>query len=89
MGLQVANTIHAAGESSDRVPSGTIAVALHAENAVHLEALSDELEELEIPHRLVYEGEGEYAGQPMALGVEPTLDRLKVRRVLSKLPLVK
>lgn len=88
-GLQVANAIHAAGESSDRVPSGTVAVALHARNASHLERISEELDDAGLEHELVVEADGPHAGEPMAIGVEPTADRESVRRVLSQLPLVR
>ncbi len=88
-GLQVAQTVHAAGESSDRVPRGTVAVALHVASAAALEDLSEELDEVGLPHTLVVEGDGEYAGQPMSIGLEPTRDRERARRVLSRLPLVK
>ncbi len=81
--------IHAAGESSDRVPIGSIAVGLHADDAAHLESLSEQLDELDIRHSLVVEGDGDHAGQLMAIGCEPTDDRAKLGRVLSSLPLVR
>lgn len=88
--MQVAQVVHAAGESVTIRPApGTIAVALHAEGAEHLLALHRELEELDIEHTLIYEADGPYAGQAMALGLEPSRDRLRARRVLSKLPLVR
>lgn len=67
---------------------GTIAVALRARDAGHLENLCEELTELDIAHHLVVEGDGHYEGQPMAIGCEPTSDRARIRRVLSSLPLV-
>lgn len=88
-GLKVANAVHAAGESSDRVPAGTIAVALQAQDADHLDALAEELDELDISHAVVVEGEGDFAGQPMAIGLEPLDDRARARRVLSSLPLIR
>lgn len=87
-GLQVANVLHAAGESSDRVQSGTVAVALRARDAGHIEDIAEQLAELDIAHHLVVEGEGHHEGQPMAIGCEPSTDRARLRRVLSNLPLV-
>ncbi len=88
-GLQVANAIHAAGESSDRVPPGTVAVALAARDAAHLESLAEELHELDLSHRMVVEAEGPHAGQAMAIGLEPLVDRARAGRVLSSLPLIR
>lgn len=85
-GLQVAQTIHAAGESAPRrLPAGTIAVALAARDAPHLLELGEALTRAAIPHVLVREDDGE----PMSIGVEPTHDRRAVRKVLSSVPLVR
>lgn len=85
-GSQVAQTIHAAGESAPtRCLPGTIAVALHARDERHLRQVADRLGAAGIPHHLVEECDGE----AMAIGVEPTTDRAAVRRVLSQLPLVR
>ncbi len=87
-GLQVANAVHAAGESvADRVPHGTIAVALRAAHEQQLREVAGRLEARGIPHRLVIEGDGPHAGQLMAIGVEPTTDRRAVGKVVSALPL--
>jgi len=87
--LQAANIVHASGESSPRVPSGCIAVALHADGAAHVACLAARLEEHDIHHVVVVEGEGRYRGQRMAIGIEPTEDRDLVRKVVGALPLVK
>ncbi len=85
-GSQVAQAIHAAGESvSGPVQSGTIAVALAARDRAHLEELAQRLVDASIPHKVILECDGE----PMAIGVEPTRDRQKVRKVLSSVPLVR
>lgn len=85
-GLQVAQTIHAAGESAlERLPTGTIAVALAARDAPHLLELSEALGRAAIKHVVVREEDGE----PMSIGVEPTHDRRAVRKVLSSIPLVR
>jgi len=85
----VAQTIHAAGESSDRVPAGTYAVALSVPNEPVLEDLHDRLERRGVPHVVIREGEGEFAGQAMAIGIEPTADRTEIRKEVSSLPLVR
>lgn len=88
--MQVANAVHAAGESAaQRVPHGTIAVALAARDEPHLRELADRLGARGIAHRPVVEGDGVHAGELMAIGIEPTHDRRAVGKVVSALPLVK
>lgn len=78
--------MHAAGESAiPRPEPGCIAVALHAESEDHLLDLSAKLDAAEVKHACVIVDDG----QLMAIGVHPTTDRDKVRKVLSSLPLVK
>ncbi len=88
-GVQAANLVHAAGESSDRIPPGTIAVALHARDELHLRVIQARLFEADIPHTSIVEEDGEYTGQLMAVGLEPTTNRERVRKILSSLPLVR
>ncbi len=88
-GLQVAQTIHAAGESSTGVPSGTIAVALSARNETHLQVLGARLADAGIPFVPIVEGDGPYEGQLMALGLLPSRNRSGIRRVTSSLPLIR
>ena len=85
----VAQTIHAAGESSSRVPAGTYAVALSVADESALEGLHERLAARGIPHTVIREGEGEFAGQAMAIGIEPTADRTAIRKEVSSLPLVR
>lgn len=84
-GQQVAQTIHAAGESSDRLLPGTIAVALHARDEEHLRAVGLWLDAAGMKCHRVEECDGSL----MAIGCEPTTDRAAIRKVLSKLPLVR
>lgn len=85
-GAQVAQTIHAAGESSPgNLKPGTIAVALHAKNEAHLRELSGALTKRSIAHHVVEECDGEW----MAIGILPTTDRKLVGKVTRSLPLVK
>lgn len=86
--MKVAQAVHAAGESVG-VPSGTIAIALEADSELELKELSNKLTELDVAHVQVVEGEGEYEGQTMAIGVKPTDDCLRIRRVTGSMPLVK
>ncbi len=86
IGNQVAQVAHAAGESASPKPApGTIAVALHARDEDHLLSISAALDRAGIPHVHVIEDDGRL----MAIGVNPTRDRVSVRKVLSSLPLVK
>jgi hypothetical protein len=85
-GSQVAQVIHAAGESTpSRCKPGTIAVALHARDQAHLAEVGDALDRAGIRNHRVLECDGEL----MSIGVEPTSDRKTVRKVLSQLPLVR
>lgn len=84
-GMQVAQVVHAAGESApSRVPSGTSAVALAVPNEAILRVLDGALTVAGIPHVLIVESDG----QAMAIGCEPTADRSHIRRITSSLPLV-
>ena len=85
-GSQVAQVIHAAGESATPLPTpGTIAVALHARDEQHLIQIAESLWRAKIPCHRVFEVDG----QLMSVGVAPTTDRDAVRKVLSSLPLVR
>lgn len=89
-GVQVAQTIHAAGESCEGpLPSGTYAVALAVRDESHLAEIGRRLWEAGIPHTAVREPDPPYDGQLMAVGIWPTADRKRIRRVTSDLPLVR
>jgi peptidyl-tRNA hydrolase len=91
-GLQMAQTVHAAGESASPRPApGTHAVALHARDEHELEEIAQRLFDAGIEHHCVFETDDDpkYPGQMMAIGLYPTYDKDKVKRVLSHLPLVK
>lgn len=90
VGVQIAQIGHAAGESvNTRLPDGTIVVALHVPTETTLRDIARALGERSLTHKLVLEGDGPYAGQAMAIGVEPTTDRAAVRKVVSALPLAR
>lgn len=85
-GSQVAQVVHAVGESTpERVPPNTVAVALAARDEEHLLDIADVLHYAGIKFSLIYECDG----QAMAIGCEPTRDRQKMRKALSSLPLVR
>lgn len=89
-GVQVAQTIHAAGESCEGpLPSGTFAIALSARSEDHLEDIAIRLWEAEVPHTVIREPDPPYDGQLMAVGIWPTTNRNKIRKITSSLPLVK
>ena len=86
-GQQVAQTIHAVGESHRGIvhPPGTIAVALAARDEAHLRELYAMLCEVGLSPSLIEECDGE----AMSIGIPPTNDRKSVRRWVSQLPLVR
>lgn len=78
------------GEStSRRLLVGTIAVALHARDEQHLVDIACELRRADLGHHVVREPRENRVDEAMAIGLEPTTDREAVRKVLSKLPLVR
>ncbi|TAL42826.1 MAG: hypothetical protein EPN91_07565 [Salinibacterium sp.] len=85
-GQACAQAVHAAGESAPfRLPKGTVAVALEADDQAHLLELDARLSAGGISHALITECDG----QVMAIGIEPTRDRAKIRKVTSHLRLIK
>lgn len=89
-GVQVAQTIHAAGESCEGpLPSGTYAIALSVPDEPSLRELARRLWDSEVPHKVITEPDSPYDGQAMALGIFPTTDRERVRRLTSNLRLVR
>ncbi len=88
-GLACAQLIHAAGESSDRVPSGTHAIALSVAGEAELHKLAEHLDALDVSYAAVVESDEPYTDQLCAIGIEPITDRSVVRKVVSSLPLVK
>ncbi len=89
-GVQVAQTIHAAGESAQGcLPEGTYAVALHVAGETELESLITKLWAAKVPYVAVKETSGEFEGQVMAVGICPSRDRDSIRKYVSSLPLVR
>lgn len=91
-GAQLAQSVHAAGESPGPKPvPGTTAVVLHAADEKHLSIVKARLDKAGISAHCVYESDDDkhFPGQMMSIGVEPTSDRDSVKRILSSLPLAK
>jgi hypothetical protein len=88
-GVQAAQLIHAAGQSSPgNLPPGTYAVALTVPDEAALRALADDLGAAGLPRHLVVEDDAPYSGQAMALGIAPG-DRKRLKPYLSRYPLLK
>ena len=67
-----------------------MAVALSARDETHLRMIAHTLEKAEIPHVLIREPiEGREDGEAMSIGIEPTHDRLSIKKVTSSLPCVR
>ena len=89
VGIQAAQLIHAAGQSSPgNLPPGTYAVALTVPNEAELIRLASLLEREGLPRQLIIEADAPYTGQAMALGIEPG-DRRALKKFLSKYPLLR
>jgi hypothetical protein len=85
----VAQTIHAAGESSPgQLPNNTFAVALAARDEAELVATHDRLTAAGVSCVLIREPDAPWSGAAMSLGVVPC-DRSAVRKYLSNLPLLR
>lgn len=85
-GIQSAQIIHAAGESSPgKLPSGTFAVSLMVRDEDTLMSWAFRLQQAKVPHVLVFEPDAPFNGALMAIGVVP--DRKEVlHKHLSTLP---
>ena len=82
--------VHASGESvSGPIPEGTYAVVLAVPDIRGLLDVRDALEAAGIPHKLICEPDAPYNGAPTCIGLAPTTDRRKIRKVLGRLPLLK
>jgi hypothetical protein len=71
-GVQLAQAIHAAGESSSgNIPSGTFAVALAARDEEDLLSLEAELRAAGCPHVPIREPDAPWLNALMAIGIPP------------------
>ena len=88
-GIQAANIVHAAVESSPgNLPRGTYAVCLVTPGEPALRGLAERLIALGVPHVAIHESDEPYSGQLMAVGLKPARKE-DVRRLLSSLPLLR
>jgi peptidyl-tRNA hydrolase len=86
VGHIAAQLVHAAGESSNRVPTGTYAIVLAVPNQAKLLALEKRLIETGVPHKAIREPDMD--NELTAIGVEPG-PRKHLRKILSNLPLLR
>lgn len=86
-GQQLAQTVHAVGESHGGIihPPGTISVVLHVPDEIALRSLYAKLRDAGLNPSLIEECDG----QAMSIGIPPTSDRKSVRRYVGYLPLAK
>jgi hypothetical protein len=88
-GIQAANLIHAAGESSPgNLPPGTHAIALVVPDEAALWRLEHALRHAHVEFSAIIESDAPYTGQLLAIGVSPRRKE-EVKRHLSSLPLLK
>ena len=64
-------------------------MVLAVEHELALETVRALLQDHGIAHVAIRESDEPYAGQLCAIGLEPTADRRKVRKVVSSLPLLR
>jgi peptidyl-tRNA hydrolase len=84
-GVQAAQLIHAAGESSTgNLPRGTYAIALAANDEKHLWNISQLLITEGIMHKLILEPDAPWNGALMAIGIVPG-PRKRLKKILSTL----
>ena len=89
-GVQIAQTIHAAGESvREPVPPTTHAVALEAATEADLLDLERKLQDLGIEHVAIREPDAPYNNQLMAIGVKPQVRGKTLRRAMGRFALVR
>lgn len=88
-GLQAAQIVHAAGESSQGdIAAGTFAVVLAVPDKHALAAEAYRLTKAGVPFAAIYEPDAPYLGDLMALGLRPQRKEA-LRKHLSCLPLLK
>jgi len=80
-----AQLAHAAGETGP----GHYVVILAAKSEQHLLQIERKLQQLEIKHKSIREPDPPFNGSITAIGIYPVIDRKLVRKVTSKLQLLK
>ncbi len=88
-GVQAANIVHAAGESSPgNLPSGTHAVCLVVPGEKELQELEKNLRRAGVKFSAIIESDSPYTAQLMAIGCVPG-SKEGLKRFLSSLPLLR
>lgn len=88
-GIQTAQIVHAAGESSPgNLPSGTHAVCLTVPDEMSLRGIADKLGTAGIPFVSIVESDAPYTDSLMAIGCVPA-GKETLKRYLSALPLLR
>ncbi len=91
-GVQIAQVIHAAGESSPGelfIPPDTRAVALAARDEAQLIELEQTLIKAGINHVAIREPDEPWLGALMAIGVTPQIRTPELKKLMKHLPLIK
>lgn len=88
LGVMVAQTIHAAGESGPAT-AGTRAVALEVAGEAELERVEERLLEAGIRHVAVREPDPPWNNALMAIGIAPTVRHPNLRRIVRRLALLR
>jgi 7-keto-8-aminopelargonate synthetase-like enzyme len=90
LGVQLAQTIHAAGESSPgNLPEHTHAIALHAKDEQELLDLEKKLIEAKIDFKAIREPDMPWNGQLMTIGIKAQKRTSKIRKLLWNLKLAR
>lgn len=90
LGVIVAQTIHAAGESSPgNIPGDTHAVALAADSEADLLALEQRLLASAVPHVAIREPDAPWNGQLMAIGVVPMVRTPDLKKLFRQYALLR
>lgn len=88
LGVLAAQIVHAAGESSGEVPSGTHAVCLAVPDEDSLERLCERLLRYDIPFVAIREPDAPWNGALMTVGIPPMVRTTNLRRAVSRLSLL-
>lgn len=89
-GIQAANIVHAAGESSPGdLPPGTHAVCLVVPGEFELQELEARLRRAGVRFTSIVENDAPFAAQLMAIGCAPAGKEVVLKRWLSSLPLLR
>lgn len=90
LGVQLAQTVHAAGETSPgNIPDTTHAVVLHAQGELELLTLEAKLQQHGVAFKAIREPDEPYCGSLLAIGLVPCIRTKELRKLMSGLPLAR